>query len=373
MFRSFKVLIVFAILHSGMAGAQNLDEQIDSALALLKSGRPQEASQSLQWFLGSSTVNAVPPATQARAYTYLAMSEWMLYRRPTAEAAIASALSVEGTSFLTFGADWAQQNSTVMDSVASRLLGRAENLYQDADYDASVRLLAQLIVIQRVLPTDTAAEIHKYLAFNLVAQRQMDLARREFGAAIRLNPRIEVGEESAISPKIRRAFFSVQDNSLTKTFRSSRRRTVLRSVVAPGWGQIHRGSRRRGFLYAGLQASLLAGSMLGARSFYKARNAYETFGPDEALYLYAQTNSVQTVQAEVASRFGRYQSAGRRANILVALFAGAWAVNIVDAVVLVWRRDRVANAEGQGGTHFDGKLAWNPDVRLLQVQYGVNW
>ena len=373
MLRSLVVLIVVATLHSESVFAQNPDGQVDSALALLKSGRPQEASLVLQVFLTPVTLSEVPRATQARAYTYLAMSEWLLYRRQGAEAAVTAALSSDASSFLTFGADWAKQNATVLDSVVYRLLDRSVALYQDAEYDASVRQLSELSAIQRILPAVFAAEVHKYLAFNLIAQRHTDLAHREFEAAIRLNPRLEIGDESVVSPKIRRLFFGVQDNSLTKTLTRSSRRTVLRSVLAPGWGQIQRGSKTRGYFYAGLQAGLLTGSLLSVRSFYKARNAYAGFGPDDALNLFAQTNSVDAVKAAVSSRFSRYQSAGKRANIMVGLFAGAWAVNVVDAMILAWRRDGIAKTDARGGANFGGKLAWNPELRMLQAQYGVYW
>lgn len=371
MLKCLIVVLVLVALQSQSVCAQNPDLQVDSAQALVKSGRPQEASQALQALLASPS--DVPRATQARAYTILAMSEWMLYRRKAAEAAVVLALSSDASSFLTFGAEWAQENATLLDSVAYHLLGRSVELYQEAEYEASIRQLSQLTTIQRILPAACAADVHKYLAFNLIAQRHTDLAHREFEAAIRLNPRLEIGDESVVSPKIRRVFFGVQDNSLSKTLSSTSRRTVLRSVLAPGWGQIHRGSKMRGYFYAGLQAGLLAGSLLSVRSFYASRSAYESFGPNDALNLYARTNSVDAVNAEVSSRFRRYQSAGKRANILIGLFAGAWVVNVMDAVILVRKRDRIAKADVKKGAYLGGKLAWNPESQAFQAQYGVYW
>lgn len=367
-------LLAMGIILPLPCAGQHADPRLAEAIRLYEADEPAQAGDLLRAMLTSNEVDVLNEANQAKAYTYLAMSEWRLYRRDATEAAVISALELDSETFLAHAGEWSRTNTTILDSVAHALLREAITQYEEAEYDKSVIGLIAVVPIEMFLPTALAAEVHKYLAFNFVAQRKRTLAQEEFRKALRFNPKLTLGDDAVIAPKIRRTFLTIRDNTLQKSRRSAKWNTVLRSVLIPGWGQIHRGDRIRGYGYMSIQTGLLAGSLLSARSYAQARDEYSGFGAAEALALYNQRNDIEEVKAELNARYGRYRSKGKQTNFFIGMFAAVWAVNIIDAMILSWRRDQADFALDAASSHVDRiAVEWEQEKRLWRVQYQITW
>jgi hypothetical protein len=361
------------VLAASNGYAQDGTAQIDTAIALYTSDRPDEAAQRLRRLLAAAEAGQLAPDLRARAFTYLAMSEGAMYRRPAAQAALESALRTDSKAFMDVGGAWARSQQSLVDSAAFRLFIEGVALFDEAEYAASVEQLARLQPVEPLLSPALAGEVHKYLAFNFVAQRKQELAQKEFRTALRFNPSLQLGEEAVIAPKLRRAFMAVRDNTLQKAYRSSRRHTLIRSLALPGWGQVYRGARVRGYAYMATQAGLLAGTLLSVRSFIQARNDYTGFDADEALAIYAQRNAMEDVKAELNDRYDRYRTKGQQANLMIGLFAGVWAVNMIDALILSRQRDRLAEEPILKDRPPTLTMGWDAAARQWRLAYGFTW
>ncbi|MBM3262945.1 MAG: hypothetical protein FJY97_05905 [candidate division Zixibacteria bacterium] len=91
------------------AWGQEASARFEEAVGLLNANRPTDASALLHETLATASGLALPAAVRAKAFTTLAMSEWAMYRRPSAEAALVSAIRTDARSFMAFGATWAKQ------------------------------------------------------------------------------------------------------------------------------------------------------------------------------------------------------------------------------------------------------------------------
>jgi len=351
---------------------QTLTDQINEAIGLYETSQPSDASIILQTVLTSPDALQLPVDLRAKSYTYLAMSEWSLYRRIATEAAVISALELDAATFILYGDSWANENPTIIDSVANKRLVEAIFQYDEAEYTTSIERLITILPVERYISSNLASEIHKYLAFNFVAQRKRKLAQQEFQTALKFNPNLTLGDDASVAPKIRRTYLTIKDNTIQRSSRNAQIGTILRSLVLPGWGQIHRGNRLRGYGYLSMQTGLLTGSILSLRSYSQARDAYGRFGATDAVTIYNRQDDINEVKTELNHLYNNYQSKGQRANVFIGLLATVWAVNVVDAMWLSWRKDEV---EFTTNSSPSGRLAmdWDQQSHRWQVQYTYTW
>ena len=346
---------------------------LEEAIRLYHDDQPVDAVERLRTLLTSAEVASFTEETIATAYTYLAMSEWMLHRRSEAEAAMESALRADGRTFAEFGRDWAKDNRELTDPVVMKFLDKGIMLWDDAEYDRAVMEFTMVLPIEDAIGNLAAAEIHKFLAFCYVALRKTTQARLEFRTALRLNKDLELGDNSVIAPKLRRPFLAVRRDALRQSQSSSRRNTLLRSLLLPGWGQLYRGDRLKGYGFMAAEMMMLTGFFLSARSYGQARDAYLNFGVDDAVVIFDQQNSVADVTNELEARFVRYRSQGTRTNLVIGLAAGVWIANLIDALILTMHRDGLRVASETDTRNSGLSMRWNPDVRRWDMTYGINW
>ena len=366
-------LLWSVILIPGIIRAQDPDADIKAAIAMYRADDPVKAAQQLRAILTSSNAERLTPALLSRAYTYLAMSEWAMYLRPEAEAAMESALRADVKTFVEHGEQWAKESQVITDAVVSTILANAVMLYEEAEYSSSIDELTRMLPLENVMGPRLATGIHKYLAFCYVAMGKNSLAQQELRQALRFDPQLELGDDAVIAPKLRRVFLAVHRDAIRKSQHNARRNTILRSLLIPGWGQIYRGSSLRGYGYMAAEVTLLTGMILSVRSYIQARDAYEQFSVDDAVAIYNQREVVADVKRELDARYHRFQSNSSRANTMIALAFSVWTVNVVDAFILSLRRDRM-NVAGRGGDHLSGlTMAWDPVRQQWGVRYQVSW
>jgi len=365
-------ILIYLIISPNLLFGQTLTDQINEAIGLYETSQPSDASIILQTVLTSPDALQLPVDLRAKSYTYLAMSEWSLYRRIATEAAVISALELDAATFILYGDSWANENPTIIDSVANKRLVEAIFQYDEAEYTKSIERLITILPVERYISSNLASEIHKYLAFNFVAQRKRKLAQQEFQTALKFNPNLTLGDDASVAPKIRRTYLTIKDNTIQRSSRNAQIGTILRSLVLPGWGQIHRGNRLRGYGYLSMQTGLLTGSILSLRSYSQARDAYGRFGATDAVTIYNRQDDINEVKTELNHLYNNYQSKGQRANVFIGLLATVWAVNVVDAMWLSWRKDEV---EFTTNSSPSGRLAmdWDQQSHRWQVQYTYTW
>ena len=351
--------------------AQSAGSELEEAIGLYRSDRIMEASRLVNALLSSAEASEWPPDKRARAFTYLAMTEWAMYRRPAAEAALVAAIKSDGRTFIKNAGSWIKTSQALVDSAVYGMFEEGVTLYEDGEYGASVALLGALVSLDEVVDPALAADIHKYLGFNMIAQRKQKLAQEAFRSALRLNPRLQLGDDAVIAPKLRRAFLSVRGNTLQKSQSRIRRQTLLRSLAIPGWGQVYRGSKIRGYGFMAAQAGLAAGIALSVRSFVKSRDDYHRFSVEDALQIYTTSNSVAEVRRELDLRYERYRSSAGRANLMIGLFAGLWVANLFDALVL--SRDRETFVRQPVDSQTPLAMRYEAGRRLWQMEYAIRW
>ena len=118
---------------------------------------------------------------------------------------------------------------------------------------------------------------------------------------------------------------------------------------------------------------LLTGTAFSIRSFTGARDAYLSFGVEDAVVVYGQRNSIADVTAELDARFNRYEQKGRRTNLLIGLAASVWIANLADALILTLQKDGTGFASRGSEKDSGISMAWRPELHAWQLTYGITW
>ena len=119
--------------------------------------------------------------------------------------------------------------------------------------------------------TDTAyAEIHKYIAFSLIAQGKSGLAKERFAMLLSLYPTYSL-DPMLTSPKIlvifneaKRAFESSQkpiQEAIKSPIEVDGSPISFRSILFPGWEQLYRGRKMPGTLFLSVGVITLGGGI----------------------------------------------------------------------------------------------------------------
>jgi hypothetical protein len=204
-----------------------------------------------------------------------------------------------------------------------------EEAISEFDYEtAEVRARAALARFEELAP-DRLVTVHATLGTLLYARGEAVEARRQFAAALSLDPTLELDPVLVSPPTIEffetvrretaRAPAAVTTVPETRYVVLDDRRpgAAVRSLVAPGWGQFYKGDRAKGVALAVAAAVTSGGAIYAHNARRDARNEYlAATSPDEAERLYAPYNDWH--RARTAFAIGA---------------ASVWAVALVDAVV----------------------------------------
>jgi hypothetical protein len=137
-----------------------------------------------------------------------------------------------------------------------------DSLYNSGSY-LSAEVEARRLLEYANLSDTAYAEIHKYIAFSLIAQGKSELAKERFAMLLSLYPTYSL-DPVLTSPKIlvifneaKQAFLSskkpVQETKIIPIEMGSSS-ISYRTILFPGWGQLHIGRKTSGtiFLSAGI-------------------------------------------------------------------------------------------------------------------------
>ena len=126
-------------------------------------------------------------------------------------------------------------------------------------------------------------EIHKYLALCYIARGERQDAVDEFVAVLKINPQFRFRRQ-VTSPKV----ISVFDEALREfqNFLALRRdnppleadvrwrSAAVRSIIFPGLGQLHKGDKRKGYIFTGVGIASISGLIFTQIMYSKAHEDY---------------------------------------------------------------------------------------------------
>lgn len=105
---------------------------------------------------------------------------------------------------------------------------------------------------------------------------------------------------------------------------TTRKGAIARSVVIPGWGQWHRGKKKRALFVAAVTTAAVALWFKEYRSYKSARTDYDNI-PATGI------TTRQGGQTEFAAQYSEVESAASTSNRMLAISVGVWMAGVLDA------------------------------------------
>ena len=202
--------------------------------------------------------------------------------------------------------------------------------YQQLDYALAADSARAALARYEQFSVGELAELHLILGLVAFSQDQPEQARLEFAAALDLQAAIQL-DELLVSPKIMEFFEAVRaeraqlqqvEGETPSAVRyviveDQRAEAALRSMVLPGWGQLHKGERFKGRVLVGLWGAVVAG---GAAAHLLRQRAAEDY-------------RAAATPAEALDRYAPFDRWHRTRNALLVGAAGIWLYSYVDALI----------------------------------------
>jgi tetratricopeptide (TPR) repeat protein len=223
---------------------------------------------------------------------------------------------------------WIAPGSILSQEAARDALDAAIKLYDQQQFKEAAQELSAMLKEYRTMGHPVLMEVYKYLAIchaSLGGEKQEQSAKENFKRALRLNPDLFL-EEAEYSPKITRVFGLARaelDNELRRErnaqlWRTTRVGAGLRSMVLPGWGQMYRGYKTRGWVLLGATFASGVALSLAERAYFDAQDQYDRAG---------QGADFRTLSADVEKKADAITTWGY-------VLAAAWTYTLLDALIL---------------------------------------
>jgi tetratricopeptide (TPR) repeat protein len=209
------------------------------------------------------------------------------------------------------------------------LLGAMRDAYERLDYGTAERHAREALEAHDALSADQLVEAHTTLGLILYARNEPLEAREQFEAALSLDPALTL-DPLLVSPKtlaffeeVRARFEGEEDAEREPVIRyvrvyDPRPAATTRSLVLPGWGQLYKGERSKGWALIGLWGTTAAGALTAHVLRSQARSDYlEATDP-----------------AEIAERYDTFNTWHHTRNALVLGAAAVWGYAALDALVV---------------------------------------
>lgn len=208
------------------------------------------------------------------------------------------------------------------------LLGAMEDAYQRLDYATAERLAREALATPELLSADQIVRVHTTLGLLFHARGEPLEARQHFAAALSLDPGLTL-DPVLVSPKTLSFFETVRDQVADSAdaaagptvryvrVRDRRPAATLRSLAVPGWGQLYKGERAKGWVLAGAWGAFATGTLAAHIVRSEARQDYLD----------------ATTPLEIAERYDTYNAWHRARGALMIGAAAVWAYAAFDALV----------------------------------------
>lgn len=211
----------------------------------------------------------------------------------------------------------------------SGLMAAMRDAYERLDYLTAERRAREALAAHDAFSADQLVEAHTTLGLILHARNEPLEAREQFAAALSLDPALEL-DPLLVSPKTMEFFEEIKAEGIggnradqTPTLRYVRVRDLrpaatLRSLAVPGWGQLYKGERAKGWTFVGLWSAAVAGTVAAHILRADARQAYlDATDPDE-----------------IAGQFDTFARWHQTRNAFAVGATVVWGAAALDALVL---------------------------------------
>ncbi len=235
---------------------------------------------------------------------------------------------------------------------SSTLLEQAVTAFEELDYPVARRALSAFIAEPARATTSELANAHMLLGIIEFSEGVEAAARLQFTSALQLRPGIRP-DPSSVSPKIIDYFDQVRSSLVSQpiavetryvTIADQRPAAALRSMVLPGWGQLHKGQRGKAAVAGGAWFATAGATAVAHGVRRRARQRYVD----------------ETDPALVSDRYDSFNRAHKARNTLALSAAIVWLASYVDALATPGKRIiapvQVTVVPQYGGASFTARL-----------------
>ncbi|MDE2797894.1 MAG: DUF5683 domain-containing protein [Gemmatimonadota bacterium] len=222
------------------------------------------------------------------------------------------------------------------------IVEKAQAAYRAGDYASAFETLSHLPNLLGVVPLfDRPQQSRRAEIF-------FDLGRIHMAAGDTARARLALVEVFRLDPEVNKGIMDIgPDQALagTRVWLSDMRGITLRqtlgkttfwgaasrSLLLPGWGQLYRGHKKRGYGFMGASAVLAAAWLVSDISY---RSAYNTYRGTRLNDLQLGQPIAGTDSDAFTQNFERAKSRAGRANLVLGLLAAVWLSNVLDHLVV---------------------------------------
>lgn len=212
---------------------------------------------------------------------------------------------------------------------AAGLLRAMQDAYARLDYETAEQRAREALDAYDAFSPDQLVHIHTTLGLILHTNNEPIEAEEQFAAALSLDPTLSL-DPVLVSPKTLEFFDAVRTRRgpsvpsgrepevrYVRT-RDPRPAATLRSLAVPGWGQLYKGERTKGWALVGVWGTLAGGTVAAHLLRADARQDYlDATTPDE-----------------IADRYDTYDAWHRARGALALGTLAVWTYATLDALVL---------------------------------------
>ena len=222
------------------------------------------------------------------------------------------------------------------------IIEKAQAAYRAGDYASAFETLSHLPSLLGVVPLfdrpqqSRRAEIFFDLGRIHIAAGDTTRARLVLVEVFRLDPEVNKGIMDIPSDQALADTRTLLSDMHRKTLRQTLGKTTFwgaagRSLLLPGWGQLYRGHKKRGYVFMGASAVLAAAWLVTDISY---RSAYNTYRGTRLSDLQLGQRISGTNSDVFTQNFERAQSRAGRANLALGLLAAVWLSSVLDHLVI---------------------------------------
>jgi len=230
------------------------------------------------------------------------------------------------------------------------MFNRIQTAYNQFRYEEVVELAMEALNTVPPPSPRTRIDIYTYLAYSYIALGKTDEARQQFRDALTIDPELTL-DPVYVSPKIIAVFEEVKDayektnepegvppeqveliseiNALTL-----RKEGAWRSLLLPGWGQFHKGQKRRATIFFAAHA-INIGALI--YTHLQTENAHDE-------YLNAREPST------IESEYDRYNRFYKARTYCILSTAAVWLASHIDAALSPPLSEGDVQKEDRAGT-----------------------
>ena len=234
---------------------------------------------------------------------------------------------------LAMGSAWADDQ---------KIVEKAQTAYRAGDYASAFETLSHLPNLLGVVPLfDRPQQSRRAEIF-------FDLGRIHMASGDTSRARLALVEAFYLDPEANKGIMDIpSDQALADTralllgMRLNMRQQTLekttfwgaagRSLLLPGWGQLYRGHKKRGYVFMGTAAAFAAAWLVTDISY---RSSYNTYRGTRLSDLQLGQPIAGTDSDVFTQNFERAKSRAGRANLALGLLAAVWLSSVLDHLVI---------------------------------------